>query len=169
MASEFFKPIYIKKVMIHPYIKDVFNLIPIVYLVWKDVFNLIPIVYLVWTDVFNLIPIVYLVWIPHFPIMWKVFFEQIWIFIYRIDIVLSPKSKACRQTSAVKEKSPSLYLKITFLLICSFIFSWIGIRNNNFGSRQKFRIHDDPDPQHWYGICKDGPHWTKTTFVMGHG
>ena len=38
-----------------------------------------------------------------------------------------------------------------FLFILSFLFCWI--RNNNSesrsGSRQKFRIHADPDPQHW--------------------
>ena len=36
--------------------------------------------------------------------------------------------------------------EITFLFICSFIFCWI--QNNNSGSRQKFRIHKDPDPIH---------------------
>ena len=47
----------------------------------------------------------------------------------------------------------------TFLLVCTFIFNWIRIRNNNSGSRQKFRIHADPDPQHWlkatvkFGFC----------------
>ena len=43
-------------------------------------------------------------------------------------------------------------------VICSFIFGWI--RNNNSGSRsrQKFRIHADPDPdkQHWFLIKCSG-------------
>ena len=39
-----------------------------------------------------------------------------------------------------------IHREITFLLTCSFIFSWIRIRNNNSGSRQKFWIHADPDP-----------------------
>ena len=34
------------------------------------------------------------------------------------------------------------------LFICSFTFCWIQIRNYNSGSRQKFRIHPDPDWQH---------------------
>ena len=39
-------------------------------------------------------------------------------------------------------------LKVLF--ICYFTFCWIRIRNNNSGSgsRQKFLIHADPDPQH---------------------
>ena len=40
---------------------------------------------------------------------------------------------------------------VIYLFICNLIFCWIRIRNNNFGSgsRQKFRIHADPNPQHW--------------------
>ena len=40
---------------------------------------------------------------------------------------------------------------VIYLFICTLIFCWIRIRNNNFGSgsRQKCRIHADPDPQHW--------------------
>ena len=43
-----------------------------------------------------------------------------------------------------------LKLEIKLLLICSFFFCWIRIWNKNFGSgsRQKFRIQPDPDPQH---------------------
>ena len=33
-------------------------------------------------------------------------------------------------------------------VICSFIFGWIRNNNSGSGSRQKFRIHADPDPQH---------------------
>ena len=32
--------------------------------------------------------------------------------------------------------------EITSLLICSFIFCWIWIQNNNSGSRKKIRIHN---------------------------
>ena len=48
--------------------------------------------------------------------------------------------------SPTKSRIPG---EITFLFICSFIFCWIRIRNNNSGSRLKFRIHPDPVPQHW--------------------
>ena len=33
--------------------------------------------------------------------------------------------------------------------LCSFTFCWIRNYNSGFGSRQKFGIHADPDPQHW--------------------
>ena len=46
-----------------------------------------------------------------------------------------------------------IHREITILFICSFIFCWIRILNNNSGSRQKFRIHADPDPQHWFFPC----------------
>ena len=35
------------------------------------------------------------------------------------------------------------------LFICSFTFCWIRNYNTGSGSIQKFRIHADPDPQHW--------------------
>ena len=38
--------------------------------------------------------------------------------------------------------------EFTVLFICAFFFCWIRIRNYNSGSRQKFWIHADPDPQH---------------------
>ena len=49
-------------------------------------------------------------------------------------------------------KTPKIQLKrriyqlSAIFCICSFFVCWI--RNINFGSRQKFRIHVDPDPQH---------------------
>ena len=43
--------------------------------------------------------------------------------------------------------------EFTVLVTCSFTFCWIRIRNYNSGSRQKFRVHADPDPQHpWIRI-----------------
>ena len=33
-------------------------------------------------------------------------------------------------------------------------FYWIRIYNSGSGSRQKFRIHADPDPQHWKNVQK---------------
>ena len=38
-----------------------------------------------------------------------------------------------------------------------FIFCWIRIRNNNSGSRQKFLINADPDPQHCLFGSKSKP------------
>ena len=42
-----------------------------------------------------------------------------------------------------------IHKEITVLFICSFIFSWIWNNNSRSGSKQKFRIHADPDPQLW--------------------
>ena len=56
-------------------------------------------------------------------------------------------------------KFTGLKLDINYFCICTLIFCWIRIRNNNSdfcwirirnnnsGSREKFRIHVDPDPQ----------------------
>ena len=50
-----------------------------------------------------------------------------------------------------------------------FIFSWIRLRNYNSGSRQKFRIHVDPDPQYWkfdfYFLEKSTPHQNNSIFI----
>ena len=53
-----------------------------------------------------------------------------------------------------KEESINIQREITFLFICSFMFCWIRIRNNNSRSvsRQKFRIHADPDLQHFFAF-----------------
>ena len=50
-----------------------------------------------------------------------------------------------------------IHREITVLFIFSFIFCWIRIWNNNSGSgsRQKFWIHADPDPQHWFVEAKN--------------
>ena len=40
-----------------------------------------------------------------------------------------------------------LKLDKIFLFICSFIFCWIRIQHNNSGSRKKFRVQPDSDPQ----------------------
>ena len=48
--------------------------------------------------------------------------------------------------------------EFTVLFICSFTFCWIWIQNNNSGSRQKFWIHVDPDPQHCF-------YWIIFTFI----
>ena len=57
-------------------------------------------------------------------------------------------------TTVLQHTKSGIQREITFSFICFFIFCWIRIRNNNFesGSRQKFRIHadTDPDPQHWF-------------------
>ena len=45
-----------------------------------------------------------------------------------------------------------IHREIKFVFIYSLIFCWIRIRNNNSGSRQKFRIHADPDPQHCLNV-----------------
>ena len=53
-------------------------------------------------------------------------------------------------TTVLQYTKSKIQKEITFLFICSFLFCWIRIRNNNSwsGSRQKFRIHADPDTQH---------------------
>ena len=57
-------------------------------------------------------------------------------------------------TSVLQYTKPRIRREIRILItgICSFMFCWIQIRNNNSGSgsRQKFRIHADPDPQHCF-------------------
>ena len=63
-------------------------------------------------------------------------------------------------TTVLQYKS-RIQREITFLFFCSFIFCWIRIRNNNSesGSRHKFRIHADPDTQHWL--------WQQVFFLNG--
>ena len=47
-----------------------------------------------------------------------------------------------------------------FLFICSFIFCWIRI--NNSGSRIKFQIHADPNPQHcFFFLLKSRKIWVR--------
>ena len=54
-------------------------------------------------------------------------------------------------TTVLQYTKSRIYREITFLFIWSIIFC--RIRNNNSWSRQKFRIHADPDPQHCFLEC----------------
>ena len=56
--------------------------------------------------------------------------------------------------SPIQYSKSKIQREITFLFICSFIFSWIRIQNNNSRSMQKFQIHANPDPQLWFYVSK---------------
>ena len=55
--------------------------------------------------------------------------------------------------------------EFTVLCVCSFFFCWIRIRNFNSGSRQKFRIHADPYPQHCLYVPLCSPEMAVTIFL----
>ena len=47
-----------------------------------------------------------------------------------------------------------LRIRNDLFFTCSFIFCWIRNNNSWSGSRQKFRIYADSDPQHCFLVCE---------------
>ena len=63
-----------------------------------------------------------------------------------LEIRIQNNPTTALQNTQLRIHRPKIINK--FLFICSLIFGWIRIRTNNSGSKKKFWIHADLDPQY---------------------